>query len=302
MPSYESRKLTELYQSISGAFAAKPDMGIEEMRSEMERLGDVTAEPGGVDYIETDADGVDAMWAIPKACMEDRVLLCAHAGGYAAGSMYSHRKMYAHYAKKIGCQALIVNYRLAPESPHPAQVNDMARAYCWLIDQGITSNHIAIAGDSAGGGLAITTLLRLRELGVPLPAASMPLSPWIDMELAGTSFATNATRDLLISREMAGYMASNFLGEEGDRRDPLASPLFADLTGLPPVYIQVGACEVLLDDSRALACALEKAGVDVTLEEFPGMQHIFNLLAGVAPEADEAIEKYARWVRPKMGL
>jgi alpha/beta hydrolase fold len=128
------------------------------MRAVFEHLGDATAEPRGVDYIEVDAASIAAMWAVPKNCAEDRVLLCAHGGGYISGSMYSHRKMYAHYAKKIGCRALIVNYRLAPENRHPGPVNEMAKAYRWLLDQGITPNHLAIAGDSAGGSLAITTM------------------------------------------------------------------------------------------------------------------------------------------------
>jgi acetyl esterase/lipase len=302
MASKQSYELVDLYKRLSGAIAANPNMSVGEMRAVEEHVGDATAEPGGVDYIEVDAAGVLAMWTVPKNCAEDRVLLCAHGGGYISWSMYSHRKMYAHYAKKIRCRALIVNYRLAPETRHPGQVNEIAKAYRWLLDQGITPNHLAIAGDSAGGSLAIATLVRLRELGEPLPVASMPLSPWVDMELTGNTFESNKNNDALVSREMSEYMVSNFLGEKGNRRDPLANPLFADLRGLPPVYIQVGGFELLLDDSRALAEALKKAGVDVKLEVFPEMQHIFNLLAGTAPEADEAIDKYAKWVRPKLGL
>jgi epsilon-lactone hydrolase len=302
MASRQSYQLVDLFKRLSGAIADNPNMSMGEMRAVFEHVGDATAEPNGVDYIEVGAAGVPAMWAVPKNCAKDRVLLCAHGGGYISASMYSHRKMYAHYAKKIGCRALIVNYRLAPENRHPGPVNDMAKAYCWLLDQGITPNHLAIAGDSAGGSLAIAMMVRLRELGAPLPAASMPLSPWVDMEHTGNTFESNKNNDALVSREMAEYMASNFLGEKGNRRDPLANPLFADLRGLPPVYIQAGGFEVLLDDSRALAEALKKAGVDVKLEVFPEMQHVFNFLAGTAPEADEAIDKCAKWVRPKLGL
>jgi monoterpene epsilon-lactone hydrolase len=302
MASQQSYELVDLFKRLSGAVAANPNISIPEMRAVMGHLGDATAEPRRVDYIEVDAAGVLAMWAVPKNCVEDRILLCAHGGGYIAGSMYSHRKMYAHYAKKVGCRALIVNYGLAPENLHPGPVNDMVRAYRWLLTQGITPNHIAIAGDSAGGSLAITTMVRLRELGVPLPVASMPLSPWVDMEHTASTFESNKNNDALVTREMSEYMASNFLGEKGSRRDPLANPLFADLLGLPPVYIQAGGFEVLLDDSRALAEALKKANVDVKLEVFPEMQHIFGLLAGTAPEADEAIDKCTKWVRPKLGL
>ena len=130
----------------------------------------------------------------------------------------------------------------------------------------------------------------------------MPLSPWVDMEHTGSTFESNKNNDVLVSRDMVEFMASNFIGEKGNRRDPLANPLFADLSGLHPVYIEVGGFEVLLDDSRALADALKKAGVDVKMEIFPEMQHIFNFLAGTAPEADDAIRKYAKWVHPKLGL
>jgi monoterpene epsilon-lactone hydrolase len=301
MVSKQSDQLVELFKRMKATIAADPNLTLDDVRLIMEHLADATTEPGGIDYIEVEINGVPAMWAIPKRCAEDRVLLCAHGGGYIAGSMYTHRKMYAHYAKAVGCRALIVHYGRAPENLHPGPVNDMATAYSWLLKQ-VTPNHIALAGDSAGGGLAITTMLRLRQLGLPLPTASMPLSPWVDMEASGQTFESNKDRDVLISREVIQMMAATFLGEQGDRRDPLANPLFGDLRGLPPVYIEVGSHEVLLDDSLALAEALKKADVDVTLEIFPEMQHIFNLLAGTAPEADQAIGKYAQWVRPRLGL
>src|SRR5208282_3506268 len=189
-----------------------------------------------------------AMWAAPKYCAQDRVLLCAHGGGYVAGSMYTHRKTYAHVAKAIGCRALNVHYGRAPEHVHPGPVNDMARSNKWLLDQGIRPGHIALIGDSAGGALAVTTILRAREQGLPLPAATMPLSPW---------------------RDIIQAMAGMFLGEGGNRRDPLANPLHADLQGFPPMYIQTGADETLLDDSRKLADLARNSGVDVTVEIVP---------------------------------
>lgn len=302
MASRQSEELVELYRRMTGLVAGNPNITPPEMRAVMEHLGDATAEPGGVDYIEADADGVPALWANPDGAAEDRVLLCAHGGGYVTGSMYSHRKMYAHYAKAIGCRALIVDYHRAPENPHPGPVNDMADAYRWVLDMGVRPDHIAMAGDSAGGALAITTMLRLRQFGLPLPAAAMPLSPWVDMDATGQSYETNKDVDALVSRRIVLMMAELFLGEHGDGRDPLANPLFADLRGLPPVYIQVGSYDTLLDDSRALCEALREAGVDVTLDVVPEMQHIFNFLAGTAPEADLSIARYAQWVRPKLGL
>ncbi len=239
MASKQSDQLTDQYQACIAALGANPEMPLDEMRTLLGRtMSDITAEPGGVDYIETDAGGVAAMWAVPKGCAQDRVLLCSHGGGYVTGSMYTHRKVYGHIAKAVGCRALIVDYGLAPENPHPGPVDDMVKAYRWLLDQGITPDHIALVGDSAGGGLAISTLIRAREKGLKLPAASMPLSPWLDMEGTGASFETNKERDVLVKREVIEGMASTFLGPNGDRRDPLANPLHADsawiATGLHP--------------------------------------------------------------------
>ncbi|HTW68626.1 MAG TPA: alpha/beta hydrolase fold domain-containing protein [Acetobacteraceae bacterium] len=175
-------------------------------------------------------------------------------------------------------------------------------AYKWLLDQGIEPKHIALIGDSACGGLAITTILWAREKGLKLPAATMPLSPWLDMEAGGKTFETNREKEVLVTRDVIGEMAGMFLGEEGDRKDPLANPLHGDLRGLPPMYIQTGADEALLSDSQDLAALARKSGVDVTLEVVPEMQHVFQFLAGVVPEADTAIARLAGWVRPHLGL
>jgi len=250
MPRKQFDELKVLYKSWTAALAANPTMELDEMRRMFEHWGDVTAEPGGVDYLEVDAGGIPAIWAVPRACRQDRVLLCTHGGGYVTGSMFTHRKVYGHFAKAIDCRALILHYRRAPEHVHPAPVDDAVTAYRWLLEQKISPNHIALAGDSAGGGLAVTALLRAREQGLPLPAATMPLSPWLDMEATSGSFDTNREKDTLVQREIIIAMAGMFLGEKGNRKDPLANPLLADLRGLPPMYIQVGGDETLLDDSR----------------------------------------------------
>jgi epsilon-lactone hydrolase len=302
MASRGAEDLKAFLRNWAATLAARPDMPLDELRLLFEHWGDVTAEPGGVDYIEADADGVPALWAAPKGCAEDRVVLCLHGGGYLTASMYTHRKVYGHLAKAIGCRALIPHYRRAPEHVHPAPVDDVVRAYQWLLDHGTASEHIALAGDSAGGALAVTTLLRARERNLPLPAAAMPLSPWVDMELTGDSLTTNRENDVLVQREVVEVMAATFLGPDGNRHDPLANPLYADLHGLPPIYIQVGGDETLLDDSRRLAERAEAAGVEVKLDVFPQMQHVFHFAAGHAPEADDAIRQLADWVRPKLGL
>lgn len=302
MASKQADELKTLYKGWVAAMEADPEMSLDELRRRFEHWGDVTAEPGGVDYVEADAGGVPALWATPKGCAETRVLLCAHGGGYAVASMYTHRKVYAHVAKAIGCCALIVNYRRAPEHIHPGPVDDMVTAYQWLLRKGIDPKHIALIGNSAGGGLAVTTILRARDKGLPLPAATMPLSPWLDMEAGGKTFDSNREKDVLVTRDVIGVMAGMFLGESGDRKHPHANPLHADLRALPPMYIQTGADEALLSDSQDLAALARKSGVDVTLEVVPEMQHVFQFLAGVAPEADAAIARLADWVRPHLEL
>jgi acetyl esterase/lipase len=267
-----------------------------------ESWSNLTAEPREVDYIETDAGGVPAMWAVPKRSVEDRVLLCMHGGGFISGSIYTHRKMFGHLAKATGARALIFDYHLAPEHTHPSQVDEATSVYRWLLEQGISSDHIAFTGDSAGGGLSITTQLRAREQGMPLPAAAMPVSPWVDMAAVGESYVTNRDRDPFFYQDSVRLFAGIFLGEGGDPRAPLANPLYADLSGLGPIYIQVGGDETLLDDAHRLDEHARKAGVDVRLDVFPGMLHTFQMAAGRAPEADEAIQKMAEWVRPRLGL
>ncbi|MDH7461199.1 alpha/beta hydrolase [Chitinophagaceae bacterium 26-R-25] len=216
--------------------------------------------------------------------------------------MYTHRKLYGHFAKGVGCRALIVHYRRSPEHVHPAQVNDVVTAYRWLLEQGIHAGHIAIVGDSAGGGLAVTSTLLIRDKGLPMPAAVMPFSAWFDMEVTGESVKSNKDRDLLLNREWLNEMVQMRLGKEGNPKDRYANPFYDDLKGLPPLYLQVGGDEVLLADSVDLARRAKAAGIDVRLDIFPGMQHTFQMAAGRAPEADDAMARYVNWVKPKLGL
>jgi len=303
MTNEKLKPLEDLYASWARSMAQNPGMSIDEIRELFEHWGDVTAEPGAVDYIEVDAGGIEAMWAVPKKCTLGRVMLCTHGGGYVLGSMYSHRKLYGHFAKAVGCRALIANYRRAPENPHPGPVNDVVRAYRWILHgEKIEARHVAFVGDSAGGALAITAMLRARQIGLPLPAASIPLAPYIDTEALGSSYDTNAGRDQLGSRDGTLQFMNLFMGEKGDRHDPLANPLFADLTGLPPMLIQVGGDDVLLDDSRRFHANAAAAGVPIELEVAPAMQHVYHFLAGNAPEADRAVAKAAAWIRSRLGL
>lgn len=270
-----------------------------QMRKALDRTGGRF--PDGVVGTVVDAGGVPAEWIDPPGGATDRVLLYLHGGGYVAGSIDSHRNLTGHLAAATGCRVLALDYRLAPEHPHPAPVTDAVAGYRWLLDQGIAPEHVAIAGDSAGGGLTVATLLKARDEGLPMPAAAVPISPMLDMEANGESMTTRADADPMISREMALEIVALFLGD-GDRHDPYAAPLHGDLAGLPPLLIQVGDSEVLLDDSVRLADRATAAGVEVTLEVWPEMIHVFQASAGYVPESDEAIAHIAEFCRPRLGL
>lgn len=296
-------RLASLYQSWVDQMAARPDMPLEDVRALFDQWGDVTAEPEGVSYEDADIDGMAALWAIPEKASVGCALLCFHGGGYALGSIQSHRKLYGHFARAFGCPAVIIDYRRAPEHAHPAQVEDAVRAYRWLIgDQGFVPGKVLFVGDSAGGALSISSLLLARDSGLPLPAGAIPMAPYLDTEAKGESYVTNDAHDRLGSRDATLAFIPVFLGPDGDPHDPLANPLFADLTGLPPMLIQVGGHDVLLDDSRAFAAKAREAGVDVTLEIDPDMQHVYQFEAGNCAVADAAIARAAEWGRARLGL
>ncbi len=272
MAEDRSKPLKDMYAGLVQAIAARRDMPLEELRAMFSHWGDLTGEPRGVDYIEVDAGGVESMWVVPKNCAMDRTLFCIHDGGYVVGSMYSHRKLFGHFAKVVGCRALVMNYKLAPEHLYPGPVDDVVVAYRWLLDvEKLSPKRIAFLGDSAGGALAITAMLRAREKGMPLPVASVPRAPYLDLEALGASYETNHGKDALGSREGTLSAASVFLGETGNPRDPLANPLYADLRGSPPILIQVGGHDVLLDDSTSFYERARAAGVDITLQVAPDM-------------------------------
>ena len=293
-PSKESEAVRRRWEVSARALADPEFDGPDD-----ESWGDLTAEPRGVDYIETDAGGVPGMWAVPKQASADRVLLCFHGGGFVGGSIYTHRKLFGHLAKATGARALLVGYRLLPAGgTYPAPVDEAEAAYRWLLSEGTPAERIVFAGDSVGGWLAVTVQLRARERGLPRPAAAIAISPCVDLEVNGESYDTNRDRDPLFQRAFVRELIGNFLAGAYEPSDPVVNPLYADLSGLGPLYIQVGGDEALLDDSVALERHARAAGVDVRLDVFDGMQHTFQMAAGRAPEADDAIARLAAWARP----
>lgn len=272
-----------------------------ELPPEVSEWSVLTAEPGGVDYIETSIGDKTALWVQPKSAAKDRVMLYVHGGGYVGGSIWTHRKMVGHYAKAVGCYALIATYDYSFQNKFPRQIEQIAGAFEWLAGQGIEPKHTIGAGDSAGAGLIVAAVMKLRDAGQPLPAALLTISGWLDLSQSGLSYEANRGKDAFFQKATVDMLASQVLGG-ADARNPLASPIFADLKGLPPICLQVGKDETLLDDSRVLADRATTAGVEVELEVFPGMLHTFQMMAGRAPEADDAIKRFAQWVCPKLGL
>jgi acetyl esterase/lipase len=224
--------------------------------------------------------------------------LYIHGGGFMFGSSISHAEMVARIASSAGIKALSLDYRLAPEHPFPAALEDCVAAYCALLEQGINSAHIAIAGDSAGGNLALATLMRLRENHISLPAAAALLSPAVDLTGSAASIGTNAAKDILVRRDLFPVFQKNYLAGV-DVRSPLASPLLGDLSSLPPLFLQVGKEECLLDDVRALADKAQRAGLEVTLEEYENMIHFWQALPFI-PEAIAATFSAGQFIRARI--
>ena len=234
-------------------------------------------------------------WCAPGADAS-RVLLYLHGGGYVIGSIDTHRSPAGRLSRAAAARVLIIDYRLAPEHPYPAAVQDATAAYRWLLRNGATPARTVIAGDSAGGGLTVATLVALRDAGDPLPAAGVCLSPWVDLEGIGESMTTRASADPIVQKPGLLWFASLYLGG-ADPRTPLAAPLYADLHGLPPLLIHVGTAETLLDDATRLAERAKAAGVDVTLEAWEDMIHVWHLFAPMLPEGQQGVERVGEYIR-----
>lgn len=242
--------------------------------------------------------GIPSEWLIPEDAAEGRAILYLHGGAYVEGGLNSHRGIASRIAVSAGCRVLLIAYRLAPENPFPAALDDAVAAYRWLLGQGYEPGKLAIAGDSSGGGLTAASLVFLRDAGDPLPAAGMMLSPWADLELTGESVGSVGWRDPMIRIGAVRKEAAMYAGGR-DPRDPLMSPIHAGLRGLPPLCIQVGTCEVLLDDSRRLAKKAKNDGVEVELSECEGMFHVYQFFAPMIPESSEAVARLGEFFREK---
>jgi len=267
-------------------------LSVDELRARLENFASTIAGPDGTRCVPAVAGTVRAEWVSASGNSERATILYLHGGSYVLGSIATHRALAARVAAACDATTLLIDYRLAPEHPFPAAVDDAVGAYRWLLARGIDPGRIVVAGDSAGGGLAAATLVALRDAGDPLPAAAGLLCPWVDLEGTGRSLAANADADPMVDRDGLTRAAAAYLGG-ADPRTPLAAPLHADLGGLPPMLIQVGTKEALLDDSVRFAARARAAGVDVQLEQWDDMIHVWHAFAPLLPEANAAIRQAA---------
>jgi epsilon-lactone hydrolase len=275
---------------------------IAEQREAMAELARSSPPPDGVAIESVMLGGRRGEWLTPASVADDAVVLYLHGGGYCTGSLDSHRNLAGRLAVAAGCPVVTLDYRLAPEHPFPAAVNDVTAAYGDLLALGIPPERTAIAGDSAGGGLTVAALLALRATGSPLPAAAVCLSPWVDLTQSSAAYQRLAAKDPMVTKAGLDLMAQAYLGT-ADPRAELASPLFAeDLSGLPPLFIEAGEHEVLVDDAIRLAERVAAAGGEATLTVWPEMVHVFQAFPGpLIPESDQSIADVGRFLADHVG-
>lgn len=288
MAGFRHRIIRRTLGTLVGAIRGS-QYNIQKLRRMTDMGAMVFFMPWGVERESIHIDEVPAEWIIPHRADHNKVILYLHGGGYAVGSKQTHRSLVGQIAKKAGYCALLIEYRLAPENPYPAALEDAVRAYKWLLETGHDPKDIVIAGDSAGGGLSMATLLQIKEEGIPMPACSVLLSPWVDLTMSHDSVYNNIDRSpMLFLREMKAW-ARNYAGIY-PLDHPQISPLFADLADLPPILIQLSDAEVLVDEGLALAEKGREAGIDITLEEYQGLIHVWHVYWRYLPKARQAIK------------
>ena len=277
-----------------------PHLPVEKARAQFEKIaGSFLIRATGVEVEQTQIAGVDVDWLRPKNARKDKVLMYLHGGAYVMGSPRTHRQLVSHIVRAAGVVAVLPDYRLAPEHPFPAAIDDAVAVYRALLESGFRAEDIIISGDSAGGGLSMATLLQLRHAGIPMPAAAVLLSPFLDITGSGESATTRADRDPWFDIADLHVVAGYYCPDESEWHNPLVSPVFANVAGLPPMLIQVGDDEILLSDSTRLAEKLEAEGIEVELEVWPHMWHVFQMFIHKMPESGVAVRKIAAYIQKR---
>ena len=299
MPSQAMQDLISALRDGQKASAGQAPPTLEQRRATFAPAGSPHPVPDDVLVSEVTADGVPAHWLAAPGTDAGRVLLFLHGGGFELGSLRSDGELAARLGRAAGMRVLLIEYRLAPEHPFPAAIDDVLAAWRWLrAEQDLDAGSLAVAGDSAGGGLATALLVALRDAGEPLPAAAVLMSPTVDLTSSGASMTERVDQDPFSTPAMLRGFAADYLAG-ADPETPLASPLFASLAGLPPLLIQAGTADLLLSDSERLAAAASRAGVDVTLEIGEGLPHAYPIMLGT-PEAAEATEQTGKFLRARV--
>lgn len=264
--------------AVRALLSSKPrPVGWIERRQRIEEVGSTRPPADDIKLERVDIAGLPGEWSIAPGSDASRVLLFFHGGGYCSGSILSHRRLVTEAGRAAKARTLAIEYRLAPEHPFPAALDDAFSAWNFLRINGVAAAHIVVGGDSAGGGLTVALINRLRDAGEPLPGCAWLISPWTDLTLSGSTLATKDSVDPIIHKAYLAELVDAYLPPAVDRRDPRVSPLYAGLNGFPPTLIQVGACETLLDDSTRFAAAAGAANVAVTLEIWPDMIHAWPM-------------------------
>jgi len=277
-----------------------PNLPVEEARHNFEAIaGKFLVRAIGVKVESSKIAGVDVDWLRPKNARKDKVLFYLHGGAYVIGSPRTHRQLVSHTARAAGVVAVLPDYRLAPEHPFPAAIDDAVAVYRGLLESGFKPEDIIISGDSAGGGLSVATMLALRHAGLPMPAAAVLLSPFLDVTGSGESATTRADRDPWFDVADLHVVARYYCPDESEWNNPLVSPVFANVAGLPPMLIHVGDDEILLSDATRLAEKLAAEGIEVELEVWPHMWHVFQMFIGKMPESRAAVRKIASYIKKR---
>ncbi len=270
---------------------------IPAQRERMDKLSEFFPVPEGTSVEPGVVGGIKGEWVRAKNARKDATLLYLHGGGYVVGSSKSHRHLAAALSEAAGISVFAADYRMAPEHPYPAAVDDAVAAYKGLLDSGLPPSKLAISGDSAGGGLTMATLIAARDKGLPMPACAVPISPWADLTQSGDAYrSARAKRDPMITKDGLDQMAAVYLGGK-NAKAPTASPAFADLKGLPPLLIQVGGDEALHSDSVTLAANAEAAGVDVSFESWGGMMHVWHAFFPILSEGRDAVARIGSYIK-----
>ena len=292
----------ELDRLVSALRAAKisSDPTIEEIRAGWEKFSASFVPAADISFKPAVARGVAAEWVTAPGSDPSRAVLYFHGGGYTIGSIASYRSYTGRLARATQSRLLSVGYRLAPEHPFPAALDDAVSSYHWLLDQGISPSRISVVGDSAGGGLALSMVIAIRDAGAPIPAAIVAIGPSTDLAKEGASMKERAHLDPIVTYESSMAHALRYVGPKGNLKHPLASPLYADLGGLPPLLIMVGTHEALFDDSTRFAAKAEAAGVEVQLDIWEEMIHVWPFFADILPEGRQAIDKIGDYIKARV--